>query len=159
MDPEYFMTGQLTEKSDVYSFGVVMLELVTGRKPIEHGSYVVREVKTAMDNQRKKDSSNLEDILDPTLDLSKPLKGLERFLDLAIRCVEELSAGRPTMNEVLKELENIQQLAGFDNNVERVSTSTTYSETTGESSYHPYNKKVFFEYSGSFPHSEIELQK
>ncbi|KAB5574534.1 hypothetical protein DKX38_001728 [Salix brachista] len=159
MDPEYFTTGQLTEKSDVYSFGVVMLELVTGRKPIEHGSYVVREVKTAMDNQRTKDSSNLDDILDPTLDLSKPLKGLERYLDLAMRCVEELSANRPTMNEVEKELENIQQLAGFDNNVERVSTSTTYSETTEESSYHPYTKKVFFEYSGSFPHSEIELQK
>ncbi|KAJ6711194.1 hypothetical protein OIU79_007609 [Salix purpurea] len=112
-----------------------------------------------MDNQRKKDSSNLEDILDPILDRSKPLKGLERYLDLAIGCVEESSAGRPTMNEVEKELENIQQLAGFDNNVERVSTSTTYSETTGESSYHPYNKKVFFEYSGSFPQSEIELQK
>ncbi|KAJ6715609.1 LEUCINE-RICH REPEAT-CONTAINING PROTEIN [Salix viminalis] len=125
----------------------------------EHGSYVVREVKTAMDNQRTKDSGNLNDILDPSLDLTKPVKGLERFLDLAIRCVEELSAGRPTMNEVVKELENIQQLAGFDNNVERVSTSTTYSETTEESSYHPYTKKVFFEYSGSFPHSEIELQK
>uniref|UniRef100_A0A6N2KBW6 non-specific serine/threonine protein kinase n=1 Tax=Salix viminalis TaxID=40686 RepID=A0A6N2KBW6_SALVM len=141
MDPEYFMSGQLTERSDVYSFGVVMLELVTGRKPIEHGSHVVKEVKTAMDNQRKKDSGNLNDILDPILDLTKPLKGLERFLDLAIRCVEELSANRPTMNEVEKELENIQQLAGFDNNVERVSTSTTYSETTGESSYNPYNKE------------------
>ncbi|KAF9690351.1 hypothetical protein SADUNF_Sadunf01G0186600 [Salix dunnii] len=95
-----------------------------------------------MYNQRTKDSSNLDDILDPILDLSKPLKGLEKFLDLAIRCVEELSAGRPTMNEVVKELENIQQLAGFDNNVEMVSTSKTYSERTEESSYHPYNKKV-----------------
>jgi serine/threonine protein kinase len=29
------MTGQLTEKSDVYSFGVVLLELLTGRKPVD----------------------------------------------------------------------------------------------------------------------------
>jgi serine/threonine protein kinase len=34
--PEYAMTGQLTQKSDVYSFGVVLLELLTGRKPVNH---------------------------------------------------------------------------------------------------------------------------
>lgn len=34
--PEYAMTGQLTVKSDVYSFGVVFLELITGRKAIDH---------------------------------------------------------------------------------------------------------------------------
>ena len=30
------MIGQLTQKSDVYSFGVVLLELLTGRKPVDH---------------------------------------------------------------------------------------------------------------------------
>lgn len=30
------MTGQLTSKSDVYSFGVILLELLTGRKPVDH---------------------------------------------------------------------------------------------------------------------------
>ncbi|XP_009767644.1 probable protein kinase At2g41970 isoform X2 [Nicotiana sylvestris] len=34
--PEYAMTGQITQKSDVYSFGVVLLELLTGRKPVDH---------------------------------------------------------------------------------------------------------------------------
>ena len=29
------MTGQLNAKSDVYSFGVVLLELLTGRKPVD----------------------------------------------------------------------------------------------------------------------------
>jgi pto-interacting protein 1 len=32
----YAMTGQLSAKSDVYSFGVVLLELLTGRKPVDH---------------------------------------------------------------------------------------------------------------------------
>ena len=35
LDPEYLRTYQLTEKSDVYSFGVLLVEMMTGRQPIE----------------------------------------------------------------------------------------------------------------------------
>lgn len=35
LDPEYLKTYQLTEKSDVYSFGVLLVEMMTGRHPIE----------------------------------------------------------------------------------------------------------------------------
>lgn len=35
LDPEYLKTYHLTEKSDVYSFGVLLVELVSGRRPIE----------------------------------------------------------------------------------------------------------------------------
>ena len=46
------MTQQLTKKSDVYSFGVVMLELITARKPIQQGKYIVVEVRNAMDKTK-----------------------------------------------------------------------------------------------------------
>ena len=35
LDPEYLRTYQLTDKSDVYSFGVILVEIVSGRRPIE----------------------------------------------------------------------------------------------------------------------------
>jgi serine/threonine protein kinase len=35
LDPEYFKTAILTDKSDVFSFGVLLVELMTGRRPVE----------------------------------------------------------------------------------------------------------------------------
>lgn len=48
LDPEYFLTHQLTEKSDVYSLGIVFLELLTGMQPISRGRNIVREVFNIM---------------------------------------------------------------------------------------------------------------
>lgn len=66
LDPEYYMTQQLTEKSDVYSFGVVMLELVTAKQPIEKGKYIVREVRLAM-NKNNEEDYGLREFMDPTI--------------------------------------------------------------------------------------------
>lgn len=34
--PEYASRGQLTEKADVFSYGVLVLEIVSGRRNIDH---------------------------------------------------------------------------------------------------------------------------
>ncbi|KAL6176283.1 hypothetical protein ACLB2K_052917 [Fragaria x ananassa] len=151
MDPEYYMTQRLTEKSDVYGFGVLMLELLTARRPIEQGKYIVREVRTAMD--KTKELYNLHDILDLAIGLGTTLKGLERFVDLAMTCVEEEGANRPTMSEVVKEIENIMQLAGLNPNAESASTSASYEDQA--STKHPYSDEAF-DYSVGFPASKIE---
>nr|QNJ34484.1 CARD1-like protein 2 [Striga asiatica] len=101
MDPEYYMTNQLTEKSDVYSFGVVLLELVTGQAPIQRGKHIVRLVQEAMRGP------NLDDIIDPVLGSGLKQAGLRRLLGLAMGCVEESGINRPTMGEVVREIENI----------------------------------------------------
>ncbi|KAI9397107.1 hypothetical protein POPTR_004G232400v4 [Populus trichocarpa] len=155
MDPEYYMTQQLTEKSDVYSFGVVMLELLTGRRPIEKGKYVVREVKTALD--RAKYLYNLGELLDSSIGLDTTLKGLDKFVDVALKCVEENGSDRPTMGEVVKEIENILHLAGLNPNADSASTSASYDDASKGNAKHPYIfSKDAFDYSGGFPASKVE---
>ncbi|XP_056171426.1 leucine-rich repeat receptor protein kinase HPCA1-like [Syzygium oleosum] len=124
LDPEYYMTQQLTEKSDVYSFGVVMLELITARQPIEKGKYIVREVCTAMD-ARDDEHYGLGEKMDPSIRNSGYLVGFAIFLELAMRCVEESASDRPTMSEVVKTIESILQHDGINTN----STSTLSSAT------------------------------
>ncbi|WOL11241.1 hypothetical protein Cni_G20003 [Canna indica] len=147
LDPEYYMSQQLTEKSDVYSFGVLLLEMLTAKKPIEHGRYVVREVRNMMD--KSKDLYGLLELLDPALCLGSRLAGFEKFADLAMRCVEESGIDRPTMGEVVKEIENIMQLAGMNPNADSASNSMSYIGTS-RSPMHPYSNETF-DYSGSAP--------
>ncbi|XP_030955584.1 probable leucine-rich repeat receptor-like protein kinase At5g49770 isoform X5 [Quercus lobata] len=135
MDPEYYMTHKLTEKSDVYSFGVLMLELLTARKPIEHGKYIVREVQETMD--KTKDLYNLHEFLDPAIGLGTTMKGLKKFVDLAMRCVKDPGFDRPMMVEVVKEIENILELAGVNPDANSTSTSASYEETNKGSSPYP----------------------
>ena len=147
MDPEYYMTHRLTEKSDVYSFGVLMLELITARKPIEHGKYIVREVQEKMD--KTKDLYNLHEFLDPAIGLGTTLKGLEKFVDLAMRCVEQAS-DRPTMAEVVKEIENIMELASLNLNTNSTSTSASYEEISNRSYSHYPNSSGILDSSGVY---------
>ncbi|XAR56215.1 Non-specific serine/threonine protein kinase [Bertholletia excelsa] len=155
LDPEYYMTQQLTEKSDVYSFGVLLLEIITARQPIEKGTYIVREVRQKMDKSEA--LYNLDDeILDPTI-LGTPLEGLEKFVDLALRCVQETAAQRPTMGEVVKEIENIMQIAGLNPNADSASTSSSYEEAS-KGYHHPYTDEGLFVYSAAFSPQKPEPQ-
>ncbi|KAH7443706.1 hypothetical protein KP509_02G047300 [Ceratopteris richardii] len=107
LDPEYYTTQQLTEKSDVYSFGVVLLELLTARTPIEHGKYVVKKVKEAVD---KGGISAIRSMLDPRIKEESGIE-LNSFLHIALSCVEDTASARPSMGEVVKQLE---EMVGHD---------------------------------------------
>ncbi|GMH07459.1 hypothetical protein Nepgr_009299 [Nepenthes gracilis] len=100
LDPEYFLTHKLTDKSDVYSLGVVFLELVTGMQPISHGKNIVREVDMAYQ------SGMIFSVVDGRMG-SYPSECVGRFMALALKCCQEATNARPTMAEVVRELENI----------------------------------------------------
>jgi len=149
LDPEYYMTQQLTEKSDVYSFGVLMLEVATARKPLERGRYIVREVKAAVD--RSKDLYGLHELLDPALGAA--LAGLEQYVDLALRCVEEAGADRPSMGEAVGEIERMVKMAGGPG-PDSASESMSYASRTPR---HPYGGDSPFDYSGGgMPSTRVE---
>ncbi|CAH9090136.1 unnamed protein product [Cuscuta epithymum] len=107
--PEYIATGRLTAKSDVYSFGVVLLELLCGRRAVEsskQGSaeqYLVEWVKPYMEDKRK-----LFRIMDTKLGGQYPQKGAISVASLAQRCLCPEHKLRPSMSEVLDELELVQ---------------------------------------------------
>ncbi|XP_031103031.1 probable leucine-rich repeat receptor-like protein kinase At5g49770 isoform X1 [Ipomoea triloba] len=152
LDPEYYMTQQLTDRSDVYSFGVVLLELITARPPIERGKHIVRVVSEAMDDQ--KDSSKLDQVVDRILTPHRDPDGLQKFINLGMSCVQESAAERPSMGEVVREIENIIQMAG------KVLTS---SSSFGEGSNHgirnsnSYDNSKAFDYSGTFLSWAIDM--
>ncbi|KAK0585505.1 hypothetical protein LWI29_029571 [Acer saccharum] len=103
LDPEYFLTHMLTEKSDVYSLGVVFLELLTGMQPISHGRNIVREVNAACQ------SGLMSNIIDKNMG-PYSLDCLKRFMILALKCCEDKKEARPSMLEVVRELENISSI-------------------------------------------------
>ncbi|RYR79137.1 hypothetical protein Ahy_A01g003991 isoform B [Arachis hypogaea] len=139
LDPEYYMTQQLTEKSDVYSFGVVMLELISSRQPIEKGKYIVREARTAF-NRHDEEHYGMRELMDPTVRNTPNLIGFGRFLELTLQCVEESAVDRPTMSEVVKALETILQNDGMNTNSTSASSSATDFGATkgGAMMKHPY---------------------
>ncbi|KAK8573124.1 hypothetical protein V6N13_099939 [Hibiscus sabdariffa] len=100
LDPEYFLTHKLTDKSDVYSLGVVFLELLTGMEPIWHGKNIVREVNTAYESGR------VLSLIDVRMGWY-PSECMERMVGLALSCCDDNPEKRPSMLEVVRQLENI----------------------------------------------------
>nr|XP_023884642.1 G-type lectin S-receptor-like serine/threonine-protein kinase At1g11330 [Quercus suber] len=105
MSPEYAMEGIFSEKSDVFSFGVLMLEIVSGRK--NNSFYNVNGqlnlVGYAGDLWQR---DSRKDIMDPTLKDSCPMHQLLRFIHVALSCLEDSAADRPTILEVISMLKN-----------------------------------------------------
>ncbi|KAI3756401.1 hypothetical protein L1987_56221 [Smallanthus sonchifolius] len=108
LDPEYYNTSQLTEKSDVYSFGVVLGELITGKKPIGvDRSNDEKNLATYFVNSVK--GNRLYEIVEPRILREGTLTQIQAVGDLVKRCLNSNGHDRPTMKEVVVELDSLRK--------------------------------------------------
>ncbi|XP_019191890.1 PREDICTED: wall-associated receptor kinase-like 20 [Ipomoea nil] len=113
LDPEYYRNYQLTDKSDVYSFGVVLLELLTSQKAIDFNRDQ-DDVNLAVYVQRLVEEERIMDAVDPVLKegaSNLELETMKALGFLATGCLEERRQNRPSMKEVVEEIEYIISIA------------------------------------------------
>ncbi|CAH2052692.1 unnamed protein product [Thlaspi arvense] len=101
--PEYTGSGKLTEKSDVYSFGVVLLELITGRRPVDANNdfadnSLVDWARPLL--TRALEDSNSESLVDTKLNNEYDKEEMARMVACAAACVRHIARSRPNMDQV-----------------------------------------------------------
>ncbi|TYI83280.1 hypothetical protein E1A91_D05G282200v1 [Gossypium mustelinum] len=102
--PEYASTGMLNERSDVYSFGILLMEIISGRTPVDYSRpqgevNLVEWIKSMVSNR------NAEGVLDPRLPEKPSSRALKRALLVALRFVDPNAQKRPKMGHVIHMLE------------------------------------------------------
>ncbi|XP_041001064.1 PTI1-like tyrosine-protein kinase At3g15890 isoform X1 [Juglans microcarpa x Juglans regia] len=114
--PEYAMLGKANESCDVYSFGILLLELASGRKPLEKLSATVKRSITdwalPLVCERK-----FGELADPKLNGKYVEEELKRLILVALVCANSRPEKRPTMLEVVDLLKGIskEKLAELEN--------------------------------------------
>ncbi|KAM3198612.1 hypothetical protein ACQJBY_073651 [Aegilops geniculata] len=110
MAPEYASSGKLTEKSDVFSFGVVLLELITGRKPVDASNPLGDESLVEWARPlltQALETGNAGELLDPRLDKNFNEVELFHMIEAAAACIRHSAPRRPRMSQVVRALDSL----------------------------------------------------
>ncbi|CAK9323589.1 unnamed protein product, partial [Citrullus colocynthis] len=105
--PEYAMTGHLLVKSDVYSYGVVLLELLSGRKPVDMSQPHGEENLVTWARPLLTSREGLEQLVDPSLAGTYDFDDMAKVAAIASMCVHPEVTQRPFMGEVVQALKLI----------------------------------------------------
>ncbi|KAH8514352.1 hypothetical protein H0E87_007259 [Populus deltoides] len=133
MAPEYASTGKLTEKSDVYSFGVVLLELISGRRPVDRTQSCIDDsivdwarplLKQALED------SNYDAVVDPKLQ-DYDSNEMVRMIHCAAACVRHLARFRPRMSQIVRALEGNMPLDELNEGI-TPGLSSVYSSASSD---------------------------
>ncbi|KAL6873729.1 hypothetical protein ACP4OV_013811 [Aristida adscensionis] len=102
--PEYGQAWVATLRGDIYSFGVVLLELLTGKRPVQ----VLTKSKELVQWVREMRSQGKEiEVFDPALRGRGHDEQMLRMLEVACKCINHNPCMRPTIQEVVSCLENV----------------------------------------------------
>ncbi|PPE00842.1 hypothetical protein GOBAR_DD02119 [Gossypium barbadense] len=104
MSPEYAMEGLFSIKSDVFSFGVLLLEIISGKK--NTGFYHCSSLNLIGHAWELWKGDRVVELMDPKLKDQIPCRMQQRYVNVALLCVQEMAADRPTMSEVVAMLTN-----------------------------------------------------
>ncbi|GAV61038.1 Pkinase domain-containing protein [Cephalotus follicularis] len=102
--PEYALTGHLTTKSDVYSYGVVLLELLTGRVPVDMKRPPGEGILVSWALPHLTDREKVVQIMDPALEGQYSMKEVIQVAAIAAMCVQPEADYRPLMADVVQSL-------------------------------------------------------
>ncbi|CAI9774406.1 unnamed protein product [Fraxinus pennsylvanica] len=105
--PEYAMTGHLLVKSDVYSYGVVLLELLSGRKPVDMSRPPGQENLVTWAQSLLTSREGLEQLVDPSLAGTYDFDDMAKVAAITSMCVHPEVTNRPFMGEVVQALKLI----------------------------------------------------
>ena len=110
VDPEYHLCHQLTDKSDVYSFGVVLIELISSLPAVDF-SRLKHEINLSNYAINKIQKCAFHELIDPHLGFNSDLavnRMTTLVAELAFRCLQPDKEMRPSMDEVLEILKEIE---------------------------------------------------
>ncbi|XP_048595361.1 LOW QUALITY PROTEIN: probable serine/threonine-protein kinase PIX13 [Brassica napus] len=93
--PEYILSGKLDMSGDVYSFGAILLQMLTGLKMRR----IILEIRN--------DNESIAKMIDPDLENSYPIQEGIRMCEIIKQCLEEDPKNRPSMQQVLDNLNAI----------------------------------------------------
>ncbi|KAG6697115.1 hypothetical protein I3843_09G176600 [Carya illinoinensis] len=106
LDPEYYISQQLTDKSDIYSFGVILLELISGQEAISNESFGINCRNIVQWAKLHIESGDIQGIIDPSLNHEFDIQSMWKIAEKALMCVQPHGHMRPSISEVLKEIQD-----------------------------------------------------
>ncbi|XP_075657566.1 proline-rich receptor-like protein kinase PERK13 [Castanea sativa] len=126
--PEYASSGKLTDRSDVFSFGVVLLELITGRKPVDPRQPLGDEslVEWARPHLiHALETGDFGELVDPRLEKQYVEVEMFRMIEAAAACIRHSAPKRPRMAQVVRALDSEGEMSDLSNGV-KYGQSTIY---------------------------------
>ncbi|PSS26052.1 Proline-rich receptor-like protein kinase [Actinidia chinensis var. chinensis] len=129
--PEYASSGKLTDKSDVYSFGIVLLELITGRCPIDIHSDDDSLVDWARPIlMRATEGGSYEELVDPRLENDYDPQQMQCMVVCAAGCIRHSARSRPKMRQIVRALEGDVSLEDLNEGM-KASRSSVFGSSGG----------------------------
>lgn len=107
---EYAYTCKVTEKSDVYSFGVVLMELVTGKRPVEAEFGESKDIVYWVCSNMMRSKESALELVDSTIGEHFKEDAM-KVLRIATMCTAKIPASRPSMRMLVQMLEEAEPCA------------------------------------------------